>query len=116
MTRVVCPCCKGRKVLESYDPSGGNAFMEFLNTVRAQKESAEDAVRRFEAFAERWQNELQAVRAEMHRLASYVQDVRCDVNNHFAKMTVVRIVEPPKALPDRTKHKTKPKTKRRTHR
>jgi hypothetical protein len=23
MTRVVCPCCKGHKVLESFDPGGG---------------------------------------------------------------------------------------------
>jgi hypothetical protein len=28
MTRVVCPCCKGRKVLESYDPSGGAPYID----------------------------------------------------------------------------------------
>jgi hypothetical protein len=28
MTRVVCPCCKGHKVLESYDPSGGAPYID----------------------------------------------------------------------------------------
>jgi hypothetical protein len=28
MTRVVCPCCKGYKVLESYDPSGGAPYID----------------------------------------------------------------------------------------
>jgi hypothetical protein len=28
MTHVVCPCCKGHKVLESYDPSGGAPYID----------------------------------------------------------------------------------------
>jgi hypothetical protein len=28
MTRVVCPCCKGHKMLESYDPSGGAPYID----------------------------------------------------------------------------------------
>jgi hypothetical protein len=89
-------------------PRAVNAFMDFLHSLQVEKQASHQAAQRFEAFAERMQEEMRGLKEAIRELSGSL---------HYSRAFAPRIdvlPAPARQLP--RPRKTKPKTKRRKHR
>jgi hypothetical protein len=91
-------------------PRAVNAFMDFLHSLQAQKDVSLHATRRFEAFAERMQEEMRGLKEAVRGLSETLLHYRGGYAQHIDVLPA-----PARQLPRPRKIKPK-KIKRRKHR